>query len=80
MPFSTFDLILCVCMLVALVGASSWLLFVGKRLDGIAQQKSSRWHHEYFHNGGLVKALMGRWNRQARLTDKSASCEKRIPD
>lgn len=71
MPFSTFDLILCACMLVTLVIAGSWLLIVGKRLEGIERNKSSRRRQEYFHNGGLVRALMARWSRQARLTDRT---------
>ena len=29
------------------------------------------WHHAYFHRGGLVRALMTRWNRgPPRLSDQ----------
>lgn len=48
------------------------LLLLAIRFDRRAQRRrAAEWHEAYYHRGGLVRALMRRWNRgPARLTDQ----------
>jgi hypothetical protein len=71
MLISAFDLIVAGGILVALLGAVFWLLVAGKRAEDRDRERTAHWLHQYFHEGGLARALTARWKRQGRLTDRS---------
>ncbi len=37
-------------------------------IERAERRRRSRWWHDYFHGGGLVRALMQRWSGPKRLT------------
>lgn len=80
MPFSAFDLIISGGILAGFIGAVVWLLIAGKRVEDLDRERSARWFREYFHEGGLVRALMTRWKPQRRLTDKSDPVTIELPE
>jgi hypothetical protein len=71
MPTSAFDLIVAGGILVAFFGAAIWLLVAGKRAEERDRERTAHWLRQYFYEGGLARALMARWKRQGRLTDRS---------
>ncbi|WP_132898444.1 hypothetical protein [Sphingomonas sp. PP-CC-3A-396] len=80
MMFGVFDLVVSGGLLAVVIGAGSWLIVAGKRAEDRDRQKSARLLREYFHEGGLVRALMARWKPQGRLTDRSGSSAIELPE
>ena len=39
------------------------------------RRRREAWHR-YFHGGGLIRTLMSRWSRTARLTDQRPTSER----
>lgn len=68
--FSIFDLIVSGMILIAFTGAMVWLLVAGHRHEKRQRRRNERWHHAYFREGGLVRALMARWSSSRRLSDR----------
>jgi len=52
----------CVVAIAVLLAAA---LFWMERAE---RHRRSRWWREYFHDGGLIRVLMRRWNGPKRLT------------
>lgn len=46
------------------------IAFLVRRADRNAARRRARWHHEYFHRGGLIRSLIRNWRPQGRLTDQ----------
>lgn len=69
MPFSSSDLIISGIIVLVFITAGAWLLIAGRRYHARERKRAALWHHEYFHNGGLARALIARWRPLARLMD-----------
>ncbi|MDP1026505.1 hypothetical protein Q5H91_04715 [Sphingomonas sp. KR1UV-12] len=54
-------IVLGVAILALLAAALLW----GERIE---RRRRARWWHDYFHGGGLARALIRRWNGTRRLT------------
>ncbi len=80
MMFGVLDLVVSGGLLAAFIGAGSWLIIAGKRDEDRDRQKSARVLREYFHEGGMLRALMARWKPQGRLTDRSDSSAIELPE
>ncbi|GAA0664778.1 hypothetical protein FHT00_001029 [Sphingomonas insulae] len=60
------------CLAIAIVVLSLAAIVPLQRRDRrLRQRRAAEWHEQYFHKGGLVRALMRRWRHgPARLTDQ----------
>lgn len=56
---------------IIVVGGLLALLIAGVVLmERTERRRRATWAQQYFHGGGLIRALMARWQHQARLTDQ----------
>jgi hypothetical protein len=71
MRLSLFDLVMSVSILAVVVGVVWWLLLIDARAKAREQRDVAYWPRQHFNEGGLTPALMARWKRQDRLTDRT---------